>query len=86
MFAQGSYAETNYKRAMGVIQLHKTYGSERLNNACERAAYGNTFSYNRVKTILEKGLDKEQMNLTELEQMVSHIPEHDNIRGAQSYQ
>jgi hypothetical protein len=86
MFAQGSYAETNYKRAMGVIQLHKTYGSERLNNACERAAYGNTFSYNRVKTILEKGLDKEQMNLTELEQTVSHIPEHDNIRGAQSYQ
>jgi hypothetical protein len=27
------YPETAYKRAMGIIQLHRTYGSERLDNA-----------------------------------------------------
>lgn len=86
LFAQINYPETSYKRAMGIIQLSKQYGSDRLNNACERAAYGNTFSYGRVKSILEKGLDKEQIDIGVLEQTSSHIPPHQNIRGANSYQ
>ncbi len=86
LFTQGNYPETNYKRAMGIIQLHKIYGSDRLNNACQRAAFGNTFSYNRVKSILEKGLDKEQLDVTALGQTNSHIPEHNNIRGSINYQ
>lgn len=86
LFAQGNYPETNYKRAMGIIQLHKLYGSDRLNNACQRAAFGNTFSYNRVKSILEKGLDKEQFDTSVLEQKNSHIPTHQNVRGAINYQ
>lgn len=86
LFAQCSYPESMYKRAMGIIQLSKYYGSERLNNACERAAYGNTFSYQRVKTILQNNLDKEHINMKELEQTASHIPSHQNIRGANNYQ
>ena len=70
---------------MGVIQLHKLYGSERLNKACERALYGGTFSYNRVKNILKNKLDQQEFNTNELEQSKSHIPKHDNIRGAATY-
>ncbi|HYQ59078.1 MAG TPA: IS21 family transposase, partial [Draconibacterium sp.] len=53
------YPETAYKRILGVIQLHKTYGSVRLNNACERALFANKPSYKLVKKILENNLDKE---------------------------
>jgi len=90
MFIEGllnqfDYPEVSYKRAMGVIQLHKKYSSERLNNACQRALYGNALSYNRVKNILKNNLDKEYQIFDELQQTTPHIPEHDNIRGAQAY-
>lgn len=83
---QSEYPEVAYKRAMGVIQLHREYGSERLNNACQRALYGQALKYRNVKNILEKGLDKEQLNLDDLTDFKSHIPKHPNTRGAATYQ
>jgi hypothetical protein len=80
------YPEASYRRAMGIIQLHKDYGSERLNNACERAMYGESFSYNRVKNILKNQLDQQPIQTDLFENATSHIPKHDNIRGASSYQ
>ena len=82
---QSDYPEIAYKRAMGVIQLHRQYSSERLNNACKRALFGNVFSYNRIKNILKNTLDKEPIDIDELEKDESHIPEHSNLRGASAY-
>jgi hypothetical protein len=70
---------------MGIIQLGRTYGSERLNNACKIAAYGNTYSYQRVKTILEKKIDTEEFDFSALNNNNSHIPTHKNTRGAAAY-
>ena len=86
LLQHSDYPEVNYKRAMGVIQLHKSYGSVRLNNACERALYGNTYSYNMVKNILKNNLDIEPVDADQLDGATSHIPKHNNIRGASSYQ
>lgn len=86
MFDQGDYPEVNYRRAMGLIQLHKEYDSERLNKACERAMYGESFSYNRVKNILKNQLDQQPIQTDLFDNKVSHIPKHDNIRGASTYQ
>ncbi len=85
LFNQFDYPEIGYKRAMGVIQLHKQYGSDRLNNACQRALYGNVLSYNRIKNILKNNLDKEYQHFDELQQKKAHIPKHENIRGASTY-
>jgi len=82
---QFDYPEIGYKRAMGIIQLHKQYGSERLNNACQRALYGNALSYNRVKNILKNNLDKEYQLYDELQENKAHIPKHENMRGAAAY-
>lgn len=79
------YPEVNYKRAMGVIQLAKEYGSERLNKACERALYAKSYSYKLVQNILKNKLDQHQLDLFEIESSQSHIPSHENIRGACSY-
>ena len=86
LMRDNSYPEINYKRAMGVIQLHRAYSSERLNNACQRALYGGTFSYNRVLNILKNNLDNQSVDVEKLEESQSHIPNHENIRGASSYQ
>ena len=83
---QHDYPEIAYKRSMGVIQLHREYGSERLNNACQRALYGKALSYQNVRNILKNNLDKDHLLLDELEQTKPHIPKHDNTRGASNYQ
>lgn len=85
LFAQNDYPEPMYKRAMGIIQLGKAYGSERLNNACKMACYGNTYSYNRVKNILVLRLDTDDFDFSELNKSTSHIPTHKNTRGAAAY-
>lgn len=77
------YPETAYKRAMGIIQLHKAYGSSRLDDACQRALHAGTSSYKRISNILKNNLDKEPINNEE--ENTSHIPEHDNIRGPGAY-
>ena len=82
---QSNYPEIAYKRAMGVIQLHREYGSKRLNNACQRALYGNALKYHTVKNILKNNLDSEQLQIDSLKQTKTHIPKHDNIRGANTY-
>jgi hypothetical protein len=85
LFHQLDYPEIGYKRAMGVIQLHKQYGSDRLNIACKRAMHGNVLSYKRVHTILKNNLDKNYQLYEELNNHIAHIPKHENIRGAANY-
>ena len=84
LILKAKHPEIAYKRAMGVIQLHQKYGSERLNNACKRALYGDALSYKSVKSILEHNLDKETEISLEADRQI-HIPFHENIRGAKNY-
>ncbi len=86
LFQYNDYPEVNYKRAMGIIQLHKIYSSERLNKACQRALIGQQLSYKMVKNILDNQLDVEPLDVAELNNDESHIPPHQNIRGASAYQ
>lgn len=84
ILTNGDYPEINYKRAMGVIQLHKSYGTERLEKACKRAVDADIFSYQRLKNILKNGLDHMEPE-PEGQSTQSHIPRHANTRGAQHY-
>jgi transposase len=85
LLSQFDYPEIGYKRAMGIIQLHKQYSSQRLNNACQRALYTGHIGYNRVKEILKEKLDKEYQLFDQLQETKPHIPKHENIRGRQMY-
>src|SRR5690554_3553864 len=84
LMAESDYPETAYKRAMGIIQLHRQYTSERLNKACRRAVEAGTYSYQRIRNILKNNLDKDESETSE-ELYQSHIPLHENIRGASAY-
>jgi len=84
LFGNEDYPEINYKRAMGIIQLKKLYGAERLNNACKRAVEAEIFSYLRLKNILENNLDQVEPEL-DLNNSESHIPRHANTRGESHY-
>ena len=85
VISQGDYPQVNYKRAMGIIQLAKGYGSQRLDNACQRALLADRYSLNLVKNILKNNLDA-QLEIEGLDNTQSHIPTHSNTRGASCYQ
>jgi len=78
------YPETAYKRANGVIQFHRAYGSQRLDNACQLALHVGTCSYKRIGNILKNNQDK--LPFPEGENNIPHIPVHGNLRGASAYE
>ncbi len=85
ILASVDYPEIGYKRAVGLLQLHKAYGSGRLNKACEMALKAEIPSYMRIKNILKNNMDKASLFYNESNNMPSHIPHHQNTRGASSY-
>ena len=67
----------SYRTCLGIIDLSRRYGGERVNRASERALEFHSYSYKAVKNILEKGLDK----LAEETLLLESFPLHSNIRG-----
>jgi len=65
-----------------MLMLHKKYTAARLDAACSRALTGPRVNYTLIKNILERGLDKQ----TPLPFTEPTMPDHDNIRGKETYQ
>jgi transposase len=65
----------NLKAAQGVIRLAKTFGAERLEQACSRALEFDDARYRSVKTILERGLETYPVprDLREMQQTQSDL-------------
>jgi transposase len=75
------HPEQGYRACLGLLRLGKQVGAERLEAACCRALHFGIYSYSSVKTMLEKGLDRQPLEVTE-----APSPAHDNVRGADYYQ
>ena len=86
LFTNADYPEVNYKRANGILQMGKTYGSDRLNKACKRACDIGEYKYTLVKNILLNKQEELELDFDQLSDQTPHIPKHDNIRGANYYQ
>jgi len=65
------------RTSLGIVDLSKRFGPERLSSACKRALEFHCFSYRVVRNILEKGLDR----LKEEPLMPESYLVHTNIRG-----
>lgn len=81
MLQNSIYIEQNYKACFGMLMLQKKFTTTRLEAACSRALQGSRVNYTMIKNILERGLDG-QLSLS----IAPPLPDHDNIRGKDSYQ
>jgi transposase len=77
-----AFIEQTYDGCLGVLRLAEKYGNDRLEAACRRANTGSRINYKTIHNILKNNLDKIPMKENEL---TLFIPEHENIRGAESY-
>lgn len=79
------HPEQGYKTCLGILTLTKKVGKQRLEKACDRAAYFNSYSYRVVKNILEKGLEDQTWKPPEKDINQLNVF-HQNIRGKEYYQ
>jgi hypothetical protein len=83
LIEQKPYPEQAYKQAQGILVLHKQYGIERVEKACEIALEYPKYSYQMIKTILENNRDRIHKGTTTTD--TNSIPPHENLRGAKYY-
>lgn len=79
---QKIFIEQTYNSCLGVLRLGEKYGNDRLEAACNRALSGYKVTYMVIRNILERNLDKAPTQTD----IFNPLPDHENIRGASSYQ
>ena len=75
------HPEQAFKSCMGILNLVNRYEPDRLNRACGRGLEFGFYSYKRIKSILDKGLEEEPV----AESRELTVSSHENIRGSQYY-
>lgn len=76
-----SHPQQGFRSCLGIMRLGERFGGERLEAACGRALAIGGLSYKSVKSILDRGLDREPLP----EPQEAAPIEHDNVRGASYY-
>ena len=76
------HPEQAFKVCLGILNLGKKYGSERLNKVCGQANGFGTCSLKCIENMLKVDLEEERHPKLEL---VASIAAHENIRGNQYY-
>ena len=75
------HPEQGYRSCLGILRLAKKYSPQRLESACTRALTLKSYSYKSVRSILEKGLDKEPLPQSYEYPAITH----GNIRGSEYF-
>ncbi len=82
VLASKAHPEQGYKSCIGILNLEKKVGKDRLIAACQRGLAFQSYGYQVIKNILNRQLDQ-----IEEPPIVSYRPpEHENIRGGTYYQ
>lgn len=81
ILASKVFYEQTYNSCLGILRLAKQYGNQRLEAACIRASASPVLNYGIIANILKNHLDK-----IDPDPPSADIPDHDQIRGPQTYQ
>jgi transposase len=76
------HPEMGYRACLGIMGLAKTYSASRLEAASQRALHLQACSYQSLKSILKRSLDRQSTLPFESERPG---PQHENVRGALYY-
>ena len=77
------HPQQGFNSVMGILNLVKQYTAVRVEAASRRALRFRCASYHSIKSILEKGLDKENSTNSGVAGMVT---DHENVRGPDYFQ
>lgn len=84
VLASRPHPQQGFRSCLGIMNLGKSYGKERLEAACVRALALGTTSYKSIQSILKTGLDSQPLPDQSAKQKKLPIT-HGNIRGPGYY-
>jgi len=61
ILASRIHPQQGFRPSLGILRLGKRYGSDRVEAACRRALACEAISFRSIKSILEKGLDRQPL-------------------------
>ncbi len=76
------HPEQGFRACLGILQLARTYGTQRLEAACQRGVSIGARTYGSIASILKTGLDRAFHEETSAETAPLL---HENIRGRGYY-
>ena len=76
------FPQQAFNACLGIMRLGKSYGSKRLEAACQRALHVGTTRYRSLESILKNGLDQQPLPQPS---DPNPSPEHANLRGSGYY-
>lgn len=79
------HPEHGYRACLGLLNLTKKYGQQRLEAACQRAHRINAMTYKSINSILSSSLDKVPLEPSDTDDQIALPLDHDNVRGADYY-
>jgi transposase len=83
---QKAYPELAYRACLGLLNLSKSYGKERLEAACTIAVANNAMTQKSVRNILATKLDLAKTGKVPANKKSSQqLPLHENVRGPKYY-
>ena len=83
---QKAYPELAYRACLGLLNLSKSYGKERLEAACTIAVGNNAMTQKSVRNILVTKLDLVKAGKVSANKKSSQqLPLHENVRGPKYY-
>lgn len=85
LLARRDHPEQAYRAWLGLKELCRGYGAERLEAACARALQIHAYRYQSVKNILAKGLDRIPLENPPAATDNPVRDDHENVRGANYY-
>lgn len=81
VLSSAAYPPQAFRSCLGILNLAKGHGSNRLNEACRKALQIGTHSYTRVKNILALKVESDRAPRLDL----GPLPVHENVRGSDYY-
>ena len=83
---QKSHPELGYRACLGLLNLSKSYGKERLEAACTIAVANNAMTQKSVRNILATKLDLAKAGkVSANKKSPQQLPLHENVRGPKYY-
>lgn len=81
VLASRRHPEQAYRVCMGILSLAKQHGNRRLNAVCAKANEYGTTSLKRIRAMIDLAEEEDLQQ----RQLFRHLPDHENIRGANYY-
>lgn len=79
------HPEHGYRACLGLLNLSKKYGKDRLEAACHRATQIGGMHYKHIASILSNSMDKVPLDEAKTEPQTTLPLMHDNVRGSDYY-